>query len=378
MKPSAATPGTALVLEGSPYERGRAQATQAPDQVAHVRDAVAHRLAETAPALARPEVRAFIAAQHGVTARVWPAVLDEIRGIADGFGLEAETVLTYLHCSTAADLAVMAEREPEGCTALAVTGAAGGAIVAKNRDYRPEHIPIQRVMAHVDPAWGDRSILVLGSLGSPGNFSSGMNSDGLAVADTASRTTDLGPGLHRYFLLTWLLVHCRTVPEAMAAIRGTTHSGSGLLVMGDAGGAVAAVELGHSAIGFEHRSSGRVGRSNHFVTPRMAPANLRLPENAAQRANSAARYRTLLQRLDGLPERPTAEAVAVLLASHDDAHGPAFCRHGGADLSSTIAGAVWLTAERRLLHAAGTPCSAAWQSFALPGAATDQPRSRSA
>lgn len=372
-----AAPGKPLLLEGSAFERGRAQASQAPDQIGHVRMAIEHRLAETARALARSDVQAFLARQHAVTTELWPEILEEIRGIARGYGLEPETVFTYLHCSTAADLAAIAELEPEGCTAVAVSGGTGGAIVAKNRDYRPEHIPIQRVMAHVDPAWNGRSILVLGSLGSPGNFSSGMNSDGLAVADTASRTTDLGPGLHRYFLLTWLLVHCRTVTEAMTAIHRLPHVGSGLLVMGDAEGAVAAVELGHERIGFEHKSSGRVGRSNHFTTPGMAAINLRRPANAAQSANSEARHTALERRLAMLLEPPTADAVATLLTAHDDQAGPAFCRHGGNDLSSTIAGAVWLTAERRLLFGAGTPCNATWQSFAMPGGAVDQERNRS-
>ena len=85
-----------------------------------------------------------------------------------------------------------------------MSGKSGGAIVAENRDYRPEHSPIRRAIAHVDTAWNGRSILAPGSLGSPGNFSSGMTSDGLAVAERARRTTDLGPGLHRYLSLTCL------------------------------------------------------------------------------------------------------------------------------------------------------------------------------
>ena len=67
----------------------------------------------------------------------------------------------------------------------------------------------------------------------------------LAIADTASRTSDMGPGLHRYFLLTWLLVKCRDVDQALAAIRGMTHTGSGLLLLGDASGAV---EIGRAHV----------------------------------------------------------------------------------------------------------------------------------
>src|SRR5690606_20429418 len=143
-------------------------------------------------------------------------------------------------------------------------------VVAKNRDYRREHIAIQQLFQHGDPGWNGRSFLCVGSLGSPGNFSSGINSDGLAVADTNIATTDHGVGMHRYFLLTWLLERCADVAGALAAIRAMPHAGGGVLVMGDATGAVAAVELGHRAIGVEHAASGVVGRTNHFVSDAMA------------------------------------------------------------------------------------------------------------
>lgn len=365
MMPIDPTPSTPVHLLGDAYARGRAQAAACPDQIGHVREAVAHRLAETRDALARPDVRAFVDGQRTATSVMYPEILDEIRGIADGFGLEAAAVFDYLHCSSAMDLAQLEEHRPDGCTSFAVTGAGGAALVAKNRDYRPEHIPIQRVMRHADPAWGGRELLVIGSLGSPGNFSSGMNSDGLAVTDTASRTIDMGVGFHRYFLLTWLLVGCRTVDEALTAIRRTTHTGSGLLLLGDATGAVAAVELGHRAIGFEYKSSGRIGRSNHFVTPAMTPRNLSVPSSAASRANSIARYPRLLRRLEAMPPAPGVEDARAVLAHHGEDGGSAFCRHGGDDLATTIAGAVWDTGARRLFMAAGVPCSAPWRRYDL-------------
>lgn len=364
MRPSAAQAGEVLVLEGTPYERGHAQAALCPALIDHVRHAIHHRLQQTEAAYARDEVRRFVDGQRAATSRIWPDVLEEIRGIADGFGLAPKTVFDYLHCSSAADVAALPEHEPEGCTSFSVT-TGDGAVVAKNRDYRPEHIPIQRVMRHVDPAWGGREILVLGSLGSPGNFSSGMNSDGLAVADTASRTTDIGIGFHRYFLLTWLLVHCDSVDAALRAIRATTHTGSGLLILGDASGAVAAVEVGHEHLGFEHLSSGRLGRCNHFVTPHMAPLNMRTRENAASLANSKRRFPALQRRLAGLPEPPGIDAAGAILADHGSADD-GFCRHGGAQLSTTIAGALWLTGRRRLLHVAGNPCCDSWRSYGLP------------
>lgn len=370
MRPSQAQPAEPLVLRGSARDRGRLQASLCPEMAGQVRHAVDSRLTEAAPALRWPGIRDFIARQRAFTAAHYPDILEEIAGIAEGFGIAEPRMFDYLHCSTALDLTALPEYRPDGCTSFALSSAADGAMLAKNRDYRTEHIAIQRVMRHADPAWRGREILVLGSLGSPGNFSSGINSDGLALSDTASRTTDLGVGFHRYFLMTWLLVNCGSVAAAVAAIRRITHTGSGLLVLADATGAVAAVELGHRHVGVEERPAGRAGRVNHFVLPEMAPANLRTEESAASRANSERRWPCLQRSLGRLSEASNPDDVAAVLAYHGDDGGEAFCRHGGGDLSRTIAATIFLTRPREMFAAFGNPCEATWRRFALSSAAS--------
>src|SRR3546814_3909336 len=75
-----------------------------------------------------------------------------------------------------------------------------------------------------------------------------MNSGGLALADTAVATTDHGVGWLRYFLMTRLLARHATVAAALEDIRGLAHAGGGSLVLADASGALAAVDLGHSKV----------------------------------------------------------------------------------------------------------------------------------
>ncbi len=360
----AAPPVQLLVLEGDPYARGRAQAAARPDLVAAVREAVALRLAELGEALERPEVRTFLAAQRTATERHHPAALAEIAGIADGFALAAEQLFAWLHASTILDLLEAPAGETEGCTALALA-TADGALLAKNRDYREEHRALQQVMLH-RPVRGP-AFLVVGSLGAPGCFSSGINADGLALADTASRTRDLGPGLHRYFLLTLLLERCATVEAALETIRAIPHTGSGCLVLADSRGALAAVELGHRRLAIERGTAGRIGRTNHHTDPRTAPFDLVSPATAAARANSIARLRVLERGLAALAAGPSADAVAGLLAHHADTDGPALCRHGGADLAATISTAIYDTAARHLRFCAGPPCGGGWRHFALDG-----------
>ncbi|MCL6607460.1 MAG: C45 family peptidase [Geminicoccaceae bacterium] len=327
-----------------------------------MRAAVELRLAEVEGALDRPEIEAFLEAQRAATERLQPEVLAEIEGLGTGFGIEPARLFAFLHASVIAELLEGGAVAAEGCTAFAVRTSAG-ALLAKNRDYRDEHRALQQVMLH-RPARG-RSFLVVGSLGAPGCFSSGINEDGLALADTAAPTRDLGPGLNRYFLTTLLLERCATVDEALALVRATPHTGSGCLVLADAAGALAAVELGHRQVGIERGSGGRIGRTNHHRLPETAPANLSSPRRAAAHGNSIARQAALGLALDRLADPPGPDGLGALLGRHADAEGPAFCRHGGDDLAATISGALFDTARRQLAFCAGPPCSGAWRTFDL-------------
>ncbi len=324
---------TALViLRGSPRERGRGQAHACPDMAPSVRDAIRTRNA------AAPRAASFLAAQHEATARLAPEALEEIAGIAEGFGLDPAEVFDFLHIGCLNDIAA-APGDTDGCSAFARDG-----IVAKNRDFRPEHVALQRIFLHEDPGWGGRRILCIGSLGAPGAWSSGMNSDGFALADTQIATADHGPGLLRYFLMNRLLATCARVDDALGAIRALPHAGGGSLVMVDAGGAGAAVELRHRRVDIEE--GGTVVHTNHYLAA---------PDPLAPVAHSIGRLETLRAALAADPARDPRELLAL--------HAPtAVCRHAP-DPSPTLAGAVWNARDGTALCALGPPCSTPWRRF---------------
>jgi hypothetical protein len=320
-----------VVLRGDARARGLGQAQACPQLAEAVRAAIRSRLAG-----ARRDTT-FLAAQRVATTTLAPEALDECAGIAAGFGLDAAEVFDFLHLGCLADLARLDE-EPDGCTAFARDG-----VVAKNRDFRPEHVALQRIFLLEDPAWRGRRILCVGSLGAPGAWSSGMNSDGFALADTQIATADHGPGMLRYFLMNHLLATCATVPEAVAAIRAMPHAGGGSLVLADASGAGAAVELRHGRVDIEQAAC--VSRTNHYTAA---------PERLASVAHSAGRLETLRAALaEG--GRDPRELLSL--------HAPtAICRHAP-DPSPTLAGAVWDTLYGTARIALGPPCSTPWRVF---------------
>ncbi|GAB4179418.1 MAG: hypothetical protein OHK0024_17780 [Thalassobaculales bacterium] len=341
-------------LAGDAYARGRCQALAAPEAVPAVREAVDSRMA-AAGYMARPDIVAFLSRQHAFAGSADPEGLAEVAGIADGFGIAPRRLFDYLHLGLAADLAAAPPPVADGCTALAFARRGGGAVVAKNRDFRGEHLALQRVFRHRDPAWGGRSMICVGSLGAPGAYSSGINSDGLALADTQIATDDHGIGLLRYFVMTRLLTGCADVAAAKAMLRSLPHAGGGSLVMADAGGAVAAVEIGHRVLDIERPADRRVARTNRFVSPALAGRTLPAGEVDTSEARLARVRAWLAEGHEG------EAALRALLSGHDSAGGgDGLCRHHLPGGSRTISGVIFDTARPGAMFCPDRPCAGPW------------------
>jgi hypothetical protein len=341
-------------LEGSARQRGAGQAAACPDMRDAVQAAVSQRLRQAGETLGKPGARNYLEAQRRFTASHDPDALDELAGIAEGFGIDASDLFAYLHLAILGDM-----EEQDGCSAWAIRHPEHGALVGKNRDFRGEHLGLQRVFRLEDPAWGGRSITCIGSLGSPGAYSSGINSDGLALVDTQVHTSDHGIGLLRYFLMTRLLARCRTVPDALAELLRLDHAGGGTLVLADAGGRMAAVELGHTAVAIDQRETGWVARTNHFTMPPLDDTNL-----ARAADPMAASSRARLDLLTGALRRmqsPWSPGEARRIVSSHDADGvTGLCRHGQDGDARTISAVVFATGGKSVYFCLGSPCTAEW------------------
>ncbi|MGB9593529.1 MAG: C45 family autoproteolytic acyltransferase/hydrolase, partial [Anaerolineae bacterium] len=157
----------------------------------------------------------------------------------------------------------------EGCTAWAARPdwtENGQPILAKNRDQSMNLLGLQCVV-RARPTNGYPYIAVT-TVGWPGLASSGINAAGLAVADTHVRSTDLGPGLPRWWLMMHILERCETVGEALDYLSSAPRLGNGNVVLADARGDIAVFEEGHSAFGIRmpEGDQGYLVATNHFVT----------------------------------------------------------------------------------------------------------------
>ena len=160
-----------IILNGDSRQRGLAQSNARPELNQQVQDAVKLRLEDAKDSITSSEAKNFIDAQWKFTEKHANDHLEELHGLAEGYGISPHDLFTYLHVS-AIDAA---SKNNDGCTIIAVSNSDSGPILAKNRDFGTSHLKIQQVVLHRDPKYTDNECLFVTSLGSPGAYSSGMN-----------------------------------------------------------------------------------------------------------------------------------------------------------------------------------------------------------
>ncbi len=364
MLPFHTRPATPVVLSGSPYERGRAQATRAAVSDEQIRTAVLVRVDQAGAAgLLDTDGLRYIEAQRAFLSAHDPDTMAELAGIADGFGLLEDDLFVHQHITILRDIKSAAEIDIDGCSTWAVGDSDDGPLVVKNRDFSGTHLGVQRVFLHEGPDIETGRMICVGSAGSPGAYSSGINAAGLALVDNHVGTRNHGVGWLRYFAMTRILATCRTVDEAVAFIAARRHAGGGNLVLADRGGATAAIEFGTDTFGIERGAAS--WRTNHFVTAKMAGCNL-LEDGDRIDENSSVRFDFLSRMVPN--RRWSVPAAAALMASHAE-DGPGIgplCQHAVRDDSQTISTVIFRCDKASLYFVEGNPCSGEWQFFEMP------------
>lgn len=349
---SAPLPLSVHRLSGDPRARGLAQAdTAGPDREA-VRSTALARFTEARAVLGTPAARSYLDRQMAFARADCATEMAELDGIGDGYDLDPAILFALMH------LSILSHRfETDGCTAFARPLPGGGAVLAKNRDLTGLHRGHQAAFVLDDPAFVAGPVFVLGTFGAPGAYSSGMNGAGLALADTAIVAPVHRVGWLRYLLMTRLLATCATVEAALATITAMRHAGGGSLILADATGAVAAVEL--LADGPRINRKTPAYRTNHYLCEDETVIAVRLSP-AAWRSTSG-RIRTVQSLLDaGLGLGPL-EAMREGLGLHGTAEREGLCRHGDGDGAHTVSAVMYRTADRTIGLLRGSPCSAPFE-----------------
>ncbi len=291
--------------------------------------------------------------------------LEMLRGMADGLSLDWERFYLYTVATYLMDRTLYPLSDNQDCTTWAASGSItqdGKPILAKNRDYWPDHRHLQ-CLAWAKPKEGYQ-YLYLTSAGSPGVFSSGMNEAGLAVTDTHVVSLDIGPGIPRYTLMMELLEHFKDVRSGLEYLLQVSHMGNGTLILLDETGDLVVVETGHTQCGLVHPTDGFVVSTNHYVSAELRDHWVsRGPEEI--HGNSRRRYARVSKALRGAQGKIDLNWAQSLMSSHGNLLG-AICRHPSTGPRSVTISSILFSPQERKVHlAAGLPCRNEFNTWSL-------------
>jgi isopenicillin-N N-acyltransferase-like protein len=350
-------------VHGSGFERGRQYGEQARARVRRSVEAY-RRVFEHYAGWDWAAVRREAARFEAPIAGFRPVYLAEMRGIAEGAGLDLADILainvrTEIMYSAKARQAPLA-KAPAECSAFAVVPAPGhsaATLAGQNWDWLT-HAAQTVILLQVSQDDGPDFVTVVeaGLLAK-----AGMNAAGLGLVTNALVTdADVGaPGLPYHVLLRAVL-DCATVTDALAVLQQGTRSSSANYLIAHSSGVAVSVE---AAPGDFTRlypllpERGVLLHTNHFLTPRIHPADLSLwamPDSPVR-----------LQRLQAAAGSGGLGDLQGLLADHAD-HPHGICTHPDpakhpCEQDATIASILMDLTERHMWIAPGNPCQVPYE-----------------
>ena len=366
-------------VAGTHYDRGRQYGAQARSQV-HLSVQAYQRAFAHYAGWDWPEVCRSAAAFEAPIAAFRPAYLDEMRGLADGAGLDLADVLAinvrtevmYAAKARQAPLAARIRELPAECSAFAVAPAprAGGqqaaALLGQNWDWLL-HAAQTLIVLEVSQDDGPDFVTVVeaGLLAKVG-----LNAAGLGLVTNALVTdADTGaPGVPYHVLLRAIL-DCATVTEALEVLQAGMRSSSANYLIAHASGATLDVEAApgdFTRLYLQYPDHGLLLHTNHFLSPRLHPVDVSL----WAMPSSAVRLQRLRAGATGYAAgSATLDDFRVLLADHAD-YPHSICSHPDPndhplEQGATIASILMDLSAGRLWLAPGNPCQVPYSELDL-------------
>lgn len=177
------------------------------------------------------EKRDFGEKSAQICAAEYPSLLAEIRGLADGLEMPFSDLAAFL-------FGIYNFPPFQGCTCFAAQGEGGEVIFGRNSDF----------LTMLEPYYASFHYTISGKHAFVGNSTAlvqiedGVNEFGLAAGLTFLWPVVKKPGLNAGMLVRYLLEHCKTVGEAVGALRELTISSSQTITLADRQGGMAVVE----------------------------------------------------------------------------------------------------------------------------------------
>ena len=358
-------------VSGGPRERGRSYGEQAGARIAssiRAYEEVFRAYADWSWAEVRREAARYVGPIEAFDERY----VDEMRGIADGAGVEVEDILS-INVRTEVMFAAKAraaeaaggvdDRGPRQgeCTAFAVVPEAsesGHTLVGQNWDWLLHCFDTVVVLeAEQDEGPNFVSVVEAGLLAK-----TGMNSSGLGVATNALVTQDDRgePGVP-YHVLLRAFMDCETMSDALSAAQRAVRSSSANYLVAHRDGIAVDIEAApgdFSRLFLLFPDGGVLGHTNHFRSSAFDRKDVSL----WVMPDSPFRLERLREAIARASPGLTLDTFRAVLADHANYPSGVCChpddRMEPHDQGSTVASVLMDLDEARMWVADGRPCTA--------------------
>lgn len=316
-------------------------------------------------------------------ANVYPEMQSRLQGMGRGAGVPLGSLLLlngFEPLMASVEGRTNIPPMPEACSAVAIRGsrsANGQPMVAHNFDYLPIVQPFYS-LRESRPAGGLRSLEF--TMAPLAGTIDGINEAGLCITYNYAFTLDR-PAHRSGFIsmaISEALARCRTTAEASEWIQSRPRWGGGLLMLADAQGDIASLELSSSRASVRRPENGQdaIFHTNCFFTGGMC--EIQVPSTAVftGRVPQPLRGRRVLQsadlrraRLEELLAQDAvldADGLRSLLSDHGPDGRPSddtLCIHGS--YWSTTASLQFFPARRAMRLSYSSTCQAKYVEFGL-------------
>lgn len=382
------SPSVEVVCDGSSYEMGFAQGSALRSEIhgslRSLRSLEAFLLEKPAGCpfgLFRWQAERKARRVWAALDRDYPEISRRLEGVVDGSELGRGPVylLNVLEPLMANTAGKTVFPPPGACSAVAVRGRRSSTaepMVARNFDYLPLVQPFY-ALRESRPRGGYRSIDF--TLAPLCGAVDGMNEHGLCVSYDYAYVRDQPSYSGTISMaITTTLERCRTVTEAATLLDTLPRWGGGILMLADADGDIASMELSNTRSALRRPAVGEdfLFHSNRFQTPGMTDVEVHLDAVFSERAPTALRGTRVHQSSDERDRRFVELLEGDAPLGEDDLqevladHGP-----GGeaGDYTICVHGSYWYTTatlqlfprSRRMRIAYDTACNARYEEIAL-------------
>ncbi len=333
-------------VSGSPREMGRQHGEQRQEIIVKEATEGLDRLAQSR-GIGRERALDLVGLFEPQYREYAPHLIEEMRGVAEGAGLQYPEVL-YLNCRY--DLGTL----PAQCTSFGAGGdatASGTTIAGQNKDTAPASAD-RMYLLRTNPTSGAR-VMLLTYAGEVGHI--GMGIRGISVFGNSLYVRE-HPFGGTQNLVRRLMVERETLEECEDILKRLGTSAAGNWMVGEREGRVADFEVTGRRYRRLDGGRGIITHANHIVHQDLLEEEV----YPTRETESVPRYERLRELLEAKAGHLTAEDCREALKDH--VHEPhAVCRHGGSVHGSDIrttsslvadmgAGVLWLARGNPCLH----------------------------